>query len=79
MKGQFAVGNSSNPTHGQEQVQSIVTLRFGRQVDNQVEEKSIVQQGQDSGNKEKRDAEPSKATLVVADPPRSFVPKAPYP
>ena len=32
-----------------------------------------------SGNKEERDAEPSTATLIVKDPPKSFVPKAPYP
>jgi hypothetical protein len=60
-------------------VQSIVTQRSGRQVDNQVEENPAVQQGQESGNKEKRDVEPSKATPVVEDPPRSFVPKEPYP
>jgi hypothetical protein len=77
-KGQSAVENPSNTTHGQEQVQSIVTLRSRRQVDNQVEENPAVQQGQESGNKEKRDAEPSKATPIVEDPPRSFVPKAPY-
>jgi hypothetical protein len=50
------------------------------QVDNQVvlpEENLVVPQVQDSGNKEKRDAEPSKATPVVKDFPRSFVPKAP--
>ncbi|XP_059436605.1 uncharacterized protein LOC132169611 [Corylus avellana] len=42
------VGNSSNPTHGQEHVQVIVTLRFERQVDNQVvlpKENPIVPQG----------------------------------
>jgi hypothetical protein len=43
------------------------------------EENLVVPQVQDSGNKEKRDAELSKATPVVEDPPRSFVPKAPYP
>ena len=35
-KGQFMVGNSSNPTHGQEHVQSIIILSSKRQVDNQV-------------------------------------------
>jgi hypothetical protein len=63
-------------------VQAIVIVRYGIQVDNQVvlpEENLVVPQVQDSGNKEKRDAEPSKATPVVKDFPRSFMPKAPYP
>ena len=37
------------------------------------------QEGEDSGNKEERDVEPSTATPVVNDPLRSFVPKVPYP
>jgi hypothetical protein len=63
-------------------VQAIVTLRSGRQVDNQVVlpyENPIVPQGQDSGSNEERDAEPSIATPIVEDPSMSFVPKAPYP
>jgi hypothetical protein len=38
-----------------------------------------VPKGEDSGNKEKRDVEPSTTTPIVEDPPRLFVPKAPYP
>jgi hypothetical protein len=63
-------------------VQAIVTLRLGRQVDNHVVDPKIDiarQEQEASGNKEERDAEPSIATPVVKDPPRSFVPKAPYP
>ena len=37
------------------------------------------QEGEESGNKEERDVGPSTATPIVKDPPRSFVPKAPYP
>jgi hypothetical protein len=37
------------------------------------------QKGKKGDNKKKRDAEPSTITLVVKEPPRSFVPKAPYP
>jgi hypothetical protein len=48
-------------------------------VDNQVEENLVVQQGQESGNMEKRDADPSKATPIVDYPSRLFVHKAPYP
>jgi hypothetical protein len=63
-------------------VQGIITLRLGRQVDNQVvepEEDPIGQEGEESGNKEERDAKPSTATPIDKDPPRTFVPKAPYP
>jgi hypothetical protein len=35
-KGQFGIGSSPTPTHGQEHVQAITTLRSGNQVDNQV-------------------------------------------
>jgi hypothetical protein len=78
----FVVGNSSNLAHEQEHVQAIVTLRSGRQVDNHVVDPEVDISGQEeeaSGNKEERDAEPSTATPVVKDPPRSFVLKAPYP
>ena len=50
-------------------------------MDNQVvepEEDPPGQEGEESGHKEERDVEPSTATLIVKDPPRSFVPKAPY-
>jgi hypothetical protein len=77
----FMIGNSSNLVHGQEHVQAIVTLRSGRQVDNQVvepEEDLTGQEGKESGNKEERDAKPSTATPIHKDPPRMFLPKAPY-
>jgi hypothetical protein len=48
----LTIGNSSNSAHGHEQVQSIVTLRSGRQVDNKVgqeEEDLVVPQGEESG------------------------------
>jgi hypothetical protein len=79
---QFTGGSSSNFAHEQEHVQAIVTLRSGRQVENQMvllEENPAMPHGQDSGKNEERDDEPSKATTIVDDPPRSFVPKAPYP
>jgi hypothetical protein len=62
------VGNSSSLVHGQEHVHVIITLRSGRQVDNQVVEpkadstKQEGQKGEESGNKEERDAETSTAT-----------------
>ena len=75
----FAIGNSSSSAHEQEHVQAIVTLRSGSQVDNHVvdlEVDTAGQEGEESGNKEERDAESSIATPIVKDPPRSFVPKA---
>jgi hypothetical protein len=81
LKLQFMDESSSNITHMQKHVQSIVTLRSRRQVDNQVvllEENPFVPQGQESGNNEEKDAEPSKATPIIENPPRSFVPKVPY-
>jgi hypothetical protein len=78
----LTVGNSSNSTHEHEQVQSIVTLRSGRQVDNKVgqEEKNlVVPQDEESGRDKGGEAEPSRAIPTVEEPQRSFVPKAPYP
>lgn len=72
----------SSYAHRQEHVQAIVTLRSRSQVDNQVvlhEENPAKPRGQDSGNNEETEKEPSKVTPIVDDPPRSFVPKAPYP
>ena len=48
----YAIGKFSNFAHGHEQVQSIVTLRSGRQVESKVgheEENPIVPQGKESG------------------------------
>ena len=82
-KGKFpTIGNSSNSSHGHEQVQSIVTLWSGKQVDNKVgqeEEDPVVRQGKESGSDKGGEVEPSRAIPTVEDPPRSFVPKAPYP
>ena len=38
-------------------------------MDNQAEENPAMQQRQESGNKEKRDVEPSTATPTIKDPP----------
>jgi len=76
---QFQGGSSSNAVQGQEHVQAIVSLRSGRQVDNQVvlpEENLVAQQEQGSGSTKEKDAKPS--TAIVETPPRSFIPKAPY-
>ena len=78
----FTIGNSSNSSHGHEQVQSIFTLRLGRQVDNKVgqeEEDPVVPQGKESGRDKGGEVKPSRAIPIVEDPLRSFIPKAPYP
>jgi hypothetical protein len=78
----LTIENSSNFSHGHEQVQSIVTLRSGGQVDNKVgqeEEDLVMPQSKESGRDKEGEVEPSRAIPTVEDPPRSFVPKAPYP
>jgi hypothetical protein len=79
------IGNSST----QEHAHAIVTLRSGRRVDNHVAEPKVDheaepttdlarQEGKESDKKETTDVEPSTVTPMDNDPPRSFVPKAPY-
>jgi hypothetical protein len=78
----LTIENSSNSTHGHEQVQSIVTLRSRRQVDNKVgqeEEDLVMPQGKESGRDKEGEVEPSRAIPTVEDTQRSFVPKAPFP
>jgi hypothetical protein len=81
-KGKFPSQPMTNPkVHGQEHAHAIVTLRSGRQVDNQiVKPKANLarQERKESDNKEERGAEPSTVTPIVNDPPRSFILKAPY-
>jgi hypothetical protein len=80
------IGSAPN----QEHAHAIVTLRSGKQVDNQVKEPEVVdeavpaadhaeQEETKSDDKEKKDAEPSTVTSPEKDLTRSFVPKAPYP
>ena len=74
----FAIGNSS---HGHEQMQSIVTFRSERQVDNKVgqeEEDPVVPQGKESGRDKGGEVEPSRAIPIIEKPQRLFIPKAPY-
>jgi hypothetical protein len=83
-----SIKKSSN----QEHVQAIVTLRSGKRVDNQVADPEANhaepeadhaekndQKGEEGDNQKEGDADPSTVTPVVKEPPRSFVPKAPYP
>jgi hypothetical protein len=68
--------------HGLEHVQAVVTLRSRKQVENQLvhpEENPAAQEGQGSRSVEKRDAELSTLAPTIETPPRSFIPKAPFP
>jgi hypothetical protein len=42
-------------------------------------EAKLARQEGEEDDKEERDAKPSIVNPIVKDPPRSFVPKAPYP
>jgi hypothetical protein len=76
-----SIENYSN----QEHVQAIVTLRSEKRVDNQMVDPEADHaeeeepKGEKGDNQKEGDAEPSTVTLVVEEPPRAFVPKAPYP
>jgi hypothetical protein len=76
-----SIENSSN----QEHVQAIVTLRSRKRVDNQVVDPEADHaeeeepKGEEGDNQKEGDVEPSTVTPVVKEPPRAFVPKAPYP
>jgi hypothetical protein len=81
-KGQFGIGSSSTPTHGQDHVQAITTLRSGKQVDNQV---ATPKEASNTVRKEENQAElekevvPDTVILDVEDQAKKYVPKAPYP
>jgi hypothetical protein len=81
-KGQFRIGSSSTPTHGQEHVQAITTLRSGKQVDNQV---ATLEEANDNVGEEENQAKPTvdvgpdTVILGVEDQSMKYVPKASYP
>ena len=83
LEGQYVVGNSSSSTHGQKQVQAIMTLRLGKQVDNQVamlEETPKLSEEEESQDKSIRNFEPNTTIPIIMDEiPRKFVHKAPFP
>ncbi|XP_058181219.1 uncharacterized protein LOC131299654 [Rhododendron vialii] len=81
-KGQFDISNHSNSTYEHEQVQSIVTLRSGNQVDNQVS--MPIENSLGEFEKEERQSPTEVQKSSLPQPPkeperRSFIPKAPYP
>ena len=76
-----SIENSSNKEH----MQAIVTLRSRKRVTNQVVDPEADHaeeeepKGEEGDNQKEGDAKPSTVTPVVEEPPRVFVPKAPYP
>ncbi|XP_058216596.1 uncharacterized protein LOC131327445 [Rhododendron vialii] len=81
-KGQFSIGTTSTPSNEQHHVQSIITLRSGKEVDNKV---SMPIEELVEAEKEENHVDPTKVQesisppLVIEPPVRNFVPKAPYP
>ena len=55
-KGQFGIGSSFTPTQGQEHVNTITTLRLGKQVDNQV---ATPEDANDTVREEENQAKPT--------------------
>jgi hypothetical protein len=83
-KGQFVIGNSSSSTQEQEHVQSVVTLRSGRLVNNQVS--MSVEDDLVRSEKEESQSNPVRVPkhtfchpIVVEPTTRNFVPRAPFP
>jgi hypothetical protein len=75
-KGQFDIGSSLTPTHRQEHVQAITTLRSGEQVDNQVARPEEEDESQD---KPAKDVGPNTVIPNVEDQSKKYISKAPYP
>jgi hypothetical protein len=87
-----ACGNSSNQEHVQAIVTLRSGKRVDNKVANPEEDAEEKEQKEEEGdnkeegeqkeeegdNQEEGDAEPSTVTLVVKEPPRALVPKAPY-
>lgn len=83
-KGQFAISNASCSTHEQEQVQFVITLQYGKQVDNEVSmpvEDNLVEsdkgenQSQPPNIKESSSSQPTQMDPQISN----FIPKAPFP
>ena len=81
-KGQFGIGISLTPTHGQEHMQAITTLRSRKQVDNQV---ATLEEASDNAREEENQAkpiakvEPDTVIPSIEDQSKKYVPKALYP
>jgi uncharacterized coiled-coil protein SlyX len=81
-KGQVVIRSTSGPSHRQEHVQAITTLRSGRRVDNQVsmpEEVTEAAKDEESQDKLDRDLGPDTVFPIAKEIPQKFVPKAPFP
>jgi hypothetical protein len=75
----FAIGNSSHSAHKHEQVQSIVTLRLERQVDDKVvqeEEDPVVPQGEESGRDKGKKLSLLEPYPLLKDPLEVVYPKS---
>ena len=75
-KGQYIIGKSSTPIYGQEDIQAITTLKYGKQVDNQV---TRLEEEEESQDKPAGEVGLDIVILNVEDRSKKYVPKAPYP
>ena len=86
-KWQYAINGSSSSTHAHESVQSITTLRFGKQVDNQVkmpevednENTMLEEKGVHSSQDDHKEKKGNSTSIPIQDLSsplnRRFVPK----
>jgi CCR4-NOT transcriptional regulation complex NOT5 subunit len=77
-KGQLSIGSSSTPTHGQEHLHAVTTLRSGKQVATP-EEASDTTREEENQVKPTADVGPDTVIPSVEDQSKKYVPKAPYP
>ena len=80
-KGQFNIGSSSNPTHRQEHVKAITTLRSGKQLYNQVatlEEASDTAREEENQAKPITDIGPDIVIPSIEDQSKKYVPRVLY-
>ena len=83
-KGQFFTNNPTSSTYNQNQVQSIITLRSGREIENQVDVpndenmKKVNEEENQEELVENKESSLSKSTKIESQV-KTFVPKAPYP
>ena len=91
-KGQYAINGSSSSTHAHEFVQSITTLRYGRQVDNQMKmpkvkdnENTMLEEKRVHSSQDDQREKKGNSTLIpiqdlnLSPLDKKFVPKAPFP
>lgn len=80
-KGQFVINNPSSSSNSNEHVQSITTRRSGKQTGNQDLEPHLSDKNElkDVEAQKFKESHPHALSSTPLDPPRNFIPKAPFP